>query len=114
MAAEVNALSKAYDLTKWMAERVARFPKSHHYTVGQRLVNTLLDVQELLIEAHYSREKRMLLRRVNLQLERLRVLVRLAKDLQCLAISQYEYAAREIDLTGRLVGGWLRQQETPR
>jgi hypothetical protein len=75
------------------------------------MVNTLLDVQELLIEAHYSREKRSLLRRVNLLLERLRVLVRLAKDLRCLALSQYEYAAREIDLTGRLVGGWLRQQE---
>lgn len=36
MAAEINALSKAYDLTKWMVERVARFPKTHHYTIGQR------------------------------------------------------------------------------
>jgi len=58
MTSEVNALSKAYDLTLLMAERVARFPKAHHYTVGQRMVTTLLDVQELLIEAHYSKEKR--------------------------------------------------------
>ncbi len=93
MAAEVTALAKAYDLTLWMAERVTRFPRAHHYTIGQRMVNTLLDVQELLIEAHYSKEKRPLLRRVNLLLERLRVLVRLAKDLRCLSLSQYEYAA---------------------
>ena len=64
MAAEVTALSKAYDLTVWTAERVARFPRTHHYTIGQRMVTTLLDVQELLIEAHYSKEKRTLLRRV--------------------------------------------------
>jgi hypothetical protein len=114
MGAEVNVLSKAYDLTRWVAERVARFPKSHHYTIGERMLNTLLDIQELLIEAHYSREKRSLLWRVNLLLERLRVLVRLAKDLRCLGFSQYEYAAREIDATGRLVGGWLRQQESLR
>ena len=111
MAAEVTALSKAYDLTVWTAERVARFPRTHHYTIGQRMVTTLLDVQELLIEAHYSKEKRTLLRRVNLLLERLRLLVRLSKDLRCLSLSQYEFSARAINETGRLVGGWLRQQE---
>ena len=60
MASPATALAKAYDLTLWMAERVARFPRTHHYTVGQRMVTTLLDVQELLIEAHYSKEKRSL------------------------------------------------------
>jgi hypothetical protein len=105
-----TALSKAYDLTCWTAERVARFPRTHGVTVGQRLVNTLLDAQELLVEAYYSREKRALLRRVNLGLERLRVLFRLAKDLRCLSESQYEFAVRQVDETGRLVGGWLRQQ----
>lgn len=98
MGSEVTALAKAYALTRWLAERVARFPKAHHYTVGQRMVNTLLDVQELLIEAHYSKEKRELLRRVNLLLERLRLLTRLAKDLHCLSLSQYEFAAA----TGRM------------
>lgn len=108
MAAEVTALSKADDLTVWTAERVARFPRTHHYTIGQRMVNTLLDVQELLIDAHYTREKRERLRRVNLLLERLRLLVRLAKDLRCLSLSQYEFSARAINETGHLVGGWLR------
>lgn len=28
MASEVTALSKAYDLTVWTAERVARFPRT--------------------------------------------------------------------------------------
>ncbi len=110
MSSEVTAFSKAYDLTIWTAERVSRFPRSYNLTVGQRMVNTLLDVQERLVEAHYSKEKRALLRGVNLLLERLRVLVRLSKDLHCLSLSQYEYAAREINETGRLVGGWIRQQ----
>jgi hypothetical protein len=111
MQSEVTAFTKAYDLTLWMAERMARFPAPHRHTVGTRMVTTLLDAQELLVEAHYSREKRNLLRRVNLLLERLRVLIRLAKDLRCLAPAQYEFAARAIDETGRMVGGWLRQQD---
>ncbi len=70
MATEATALAKAYDLTVWMAERVARFPRTHHYTIGQRMVESLLDVQGLLIEAHYSKEKRVLVRVVSCHLPR--------------------------------------------
>lgn len=109
MASEARALTVAYDLTLWCAERVSRFPKRYQHTVGQRMLDTLLDVQGTLVEANYRRERAALLRDVNLQLEKLRVLVRLAKDLRCLAISQYEFAAKQIDVVGRLVGGWLRR-----
>ena len=34
--------------------------------------------------------------------------MRLAKDLQCLKVESYAFAAKSIDEVGRLVGGWLR------
>ena len=36
--------------------------------------------------------------------------MRLAKDLQCLKVESYAFAAKSIDEIGRLVGGWLRSR----
>jgi len=36
--------------------------------------------------------------------------MRLAKDLQCLKVHSYGFAAKAIDEIGRLVGGWLRSR----
>ena len=41
-------------------------------------------------------------------LEILRFQMRLAKDLQCLKVESYGFAAKAIDEIGKLVGGWLK------
>ena len=46
----------------------------------------------------------------NLTLEVLRFQMRLAKDLQCLKVESYGFAAKAIDEIGRLIGGWLRSR----
>jgi hypothetical protein len=51
-----------------------------------------------------------LLEEANLTPEILRFQMRLAKDLQCLKVQSYGFAARAIDDIGRLVGGWLRSR----
>jgi len=62
----------------------------------------------LLIRAKYTRNRQELLHQANLSLEVLRFQVRLAKDLQCLKVESYGFAAKAIDEVGRLVGGWLK------
>jgi hypothetical protein len=59
-------------------------------------------------EALVARNRTPMQRAVNLKLEQLRYLVRLATDLKFLDPRRYEHAARAIDEIGRLVGGWLR------
>jgi hypothetical protein len=65
-------------------------------------------VLEGLIDATYARAVTAILGRVNLLLEKLRFLIRIAKDLHYLDLRRYEHAARAIDEIGRLVGGWIR------
>jgi hypothetical protein len=48
-------LSKWYEYTKWVISRVDQFPKNQRFILGQRLVDTSLDIQECLIEGAYSR-----------------------------------------------------------
>jgi hypothetical protein len=52
------------------------------------------------------------LKDANLKLEILRFQVRLAKDLECLQVKSYAFAAKQIDEIGKLVGGWLRSGKT--
>ena len=71
---------------------------------------TLGVILELLTEASYTRDKRDLLRRANLRLERLRYLIRLAKDLHLFSMKQYEFAVNAMSAIGNEIGGWARQQ----
>lgn len=43
------------DLTLWVIERVAKFPRDHKFTLGDRLVETCLDIITDLVEAHPAR-----------------------------------------------------------
>lgn len=61
-------------------------------------------------EATYTKERHGILVRINLLLEKLRYLFRLAKDLRHLDLRRYEHASEELDEVGRLVGGWLKTQ----
>ena len=102
------ALEKAYQFVLWLIPTVEKFPRSQKFLLGDRLQSTALDMLEGLIEATYTREASPVLRRVNLLLERLRVLARLAKDLALLDLRRYEFAERAVDEIGRRVGGWLK------
>ncbi|MBM3559756.1 MAG: diversity-generating retroelement protein Avd [Alphaproteobacteria bacterium] len=103
------ALECLYRFVLWLVPTVEKFPRAQKFLLGDRIQETALDALERLIEATYDRERRAPLRQANLALEKLRFLLRLACDLRCLDARRYEYAARSLDETGRLVGGWLRK-----
>ncbi len=102
------ALERAYQFLLWLIPTVEKFPRTQKFLLGDRIQGTALDVLEGLIEATYTREAAPILRRVNLLLEKLRFLFRLAKDLGHLDPRRYEHAARNLDEVGRLVGGWIK------
>lgn len=102
------ALDKAYQFLVWLIPTLEKFPRGQRFLLGDRIETVALDVLEGLIEATYTRETRAILARVNLLLEKLRHLIRLAKDLHYLDLRRYEFAARATDEIGRLVGGWMK------
>jgi hypothetical protein len=65
-----------------------------------------------VVEARYTRRKVDRLRAINLKLERLRILLRITHDLQLLPHKSYEFATRSLDEIGRMIGAWLKQQES--
>jgi 23S rRNA-intervening sequence protein len=102
------AIEAHYQFLAWLVPTIEKFPKSHRFTIGDRIETIAIDVLEALIEATYTRERTQHLRRANLGIEKLRFLLRLAADLRVLDRRRYEYAARTLDETGRLIGGWMK------
>lgn len=102
------ALEAAYQLVLWVTPTVDKYPRNLKFTLGDRTIAAALDVLDRLIEATYARDRASQLSAANLALERLRFFFRLASDLKVLDLRRYEHAARLIDETGRLVGGWMK------
>jgi len=107
---ELIVITKTYDLILWSCNHTIKFPRNHRFVLGERIERNLYDLLETLIRAKYTKHRQRLLEDANLTLEILRFQMRLAKDLQCLKINCYGFAAKSIDEIGRLVGGWLRSR----
>ena len=88
------ALEAHYRFLAWLIPAVEKFPKSHKFTIGDRIQTIALDVLEALVEATYTKERGQHLRRANLGIEKLRLLLRLAADLTMLDRRRYERSAR--------------------
>jgi hypothetical protein len=97
-----------YKTTDWLLDKCDRFPKQTRFTIAGRLANLSLETLELITEATYAREKRALLTRVNLVLEKMRLLLRLCFERRYLSMAQYEFIQTEINTAGRMCGGWLK------
>jgi len=105
---ELTVITKTYDLILWSCNHTSQFPRNHRFVLGERLERNLYDLLDTLIQAKYTRQRQPLLEQANLVLEILRFQMRLAKDLQCLKVNSYAFAAKAIDEIGKLVGGWLK------
>jgi len=105
---ELVVIAKTYDLILWSCNHTSKFPRNHRFVLGERIEGNLYTLLETLIQAKYTRQRQPLLDKANLLLEILRFQMRLAKDLQCLKVDSYGFAAQAIDEIGKLVGGWLK------
>jgi hypothetical protein len=108
MPKEVDAITKLYDFILWIVPKIEKFPRKQKFLISDRIETLMLEILDLLIEAAYSKSKNVALRSANLRLEKLRYLVRLAKDLRLINLKSYEYSAGAINAVGISIGGWLR------
>lgn len=104
---ELLVLQKWEELTSWLLDRTAGWPKCVRFTLTQRIEDHALDVTEMLVLARYDRRRRpRLLHEVNLRLERMRYLLRLARSRNATTRRSFEAALRGIDECGRMIHGW--------
>ena len=102
---------KWMEFITWLLPVTSKFPKHHRFTLVDRIDNLALDITENLIEARYSSDATPILKQANLRLEKLRILLRLAKDLGHLPYKSFEFAMRSMNEVGKMLGGWRKHGE---
>lgn len=105
---ELIIYQKHYDLTLYAFPIINRFPKSQRFVLGQQIETSLLQFGLLIIQANKLRQKRGKLFDADVELEKTRYLVRLAKDLQFLSLNKYENLSQRLNEIGKLLGGWIK------
>lgn len=113
---ELTISVKWLEFLKWLLPTTEKFPKRLRFTFADRINNIALDIVEDLLEGQYTsksnnRQKQAILRRMNLRLEKLRVLLRICCEQHYLSNPAYDYAMRAINEVGCMLGGWMKQQE---
>jgi len=99
----------AVELTEWSFGHTADFPKGQRFTVGQKIDNLCLNLLEEITRARFSSssQKRVcLIDEINLILELLRILWRLAESKSWISGRQCLHVNRMIDDVGRMAGAW--------
>lgn len=99
-----------YKTMQYILDRCDAMPKHTRFTISGRIVNLSIENIELITEAIYTKDRNGLLLRLNMNLEKLRIFVRLSKDRSYISLAQYEYLSEAINTTGKMVGGWLKEK----
>ena len=101
---------------------VPRYPKTRRYTLGQELEKLTLEILKLLFSvpssqnrfprhecrSFFAQNKIGLLNQISVNLDLVKVLLRLAKDTQCLKNKNYLELQTTLQEIGKMLGGWIR------
>lgn len=108
MGGEAKVLLDGYELTKEVLPAIARFPRTHRYSLGERIEGRLFDLLGFLEEARFSRERARTLAQADARLRQVGTFLRLACDLRLMSQGQYGQLCERIATIGQQIGGWLR------
>ncbi len=104
---------KTYDLLLWLLPHTRKFPKDQRFSMAQRLEKTGFDFYDCILRAAKTKKPYRLLLDADIELDKLRLSIRLCKDLQLLSFQQYEFAAKQVVEIGKLLGGWIKKENPP-
>jgi len=109
MLKDMQIFQKMYEFMLWLYPTVKKFPKSEKYVLGERIEKTALNVMDGIIASNCEFDKKETLKKTNVELEKLRIFIRLAKDQKLINFKKYETASKQINEIGKMLGGLIRK-----
>ena len=86
------------------------FPKIEKYSLGCEIQQTALDFLKLILSANGDKQNReATLQTASNTLDQLKVLVRIAWELDALSQKRYCHLVASLQPIGKMLGGWLKQ-----
>lgn len=107
---EIPICRHAYDLYKVCYLYRNSIKRQDRYVIWQRTENLVLEILEnILLASQLSKgEKLPFLNQTSVKLNLLRVILRLAKEVQAIDMKKYVNLQTIINEIGRMLGGWIK------
>jgi 23S rRNA-intervening sequence protein len=110
---EYPLFPKTYDLIVWLLPHTQKFPKSQRFVLAKRVEDAALNFQALIIKARKvtgeARAETLVL--ADVELETLRLSLRLCQEMKLLSLAQYEHVSKMLVEIGKLLGAWRSPKE---
>ena len=113
IASELKVYRDTYDLVCKVTDMQMRFPRMYKFTIGQKLMNTGLELFEYIQLANMFKESRQKhLYGFVVKFELFKTLVRMSADKKLLTVKQQADIARMTNSIGKQVSAWKNASHT--
>ncbi len=101
---------KVYDLLLLVYPLINKIPKFHKQVLGKYILEIGIYLLILIVKANKERSlaRRDLQQEISDNLDYLRILIRLAKDLRFISVKNYLTVAEKINEIGRMLSSWMK------
>jgi len=89
---------------------VKTFTKEYKYTIGEKLKNETLDLIMNIYRANIRTDKLVLIQNARENVEVIRLLIRLLKDLQQIGLERFVQVNLKIENISKQLAGWQKSQ----
>jgi len=111
MVENLTLYQKVYDLILYSFPIINQFPKSQKYVLGQQMENSMVTLLKMIVAANLERDKMLSLKKIDSELQVLKSLVRLSKDLKFINLKRYQVFSIKLTEIGKILGGWINKNK---
>jgi len=96
---------KSYDLNLEIYRTTHNFPREYKYTLGQKIKEIANELLDWIVVTNAQKDKHPYFSKIRLQIERLRIQIRVAYDLKIIKSQRLEFLNRLMEEISRQIGG---------
>jgi len=97
---------RSYDLNLEIYRTTHNFPREYKYSLGQKLKEISNELLDWIVVTNSQKDKIPYFSKMKMQIERLRIQIRVAYDLKIIKSQRLEFLNRIIEEISMQVGGW--------
>jgi len=97
---------KSYDLTLEIYQTTHNFPREYKYTLGQKIKEISNELLDWIVVTNAQEDKNPYFSKIKLQIERLRIQIRVSYDLKIIKSQRLEFLSRVLEEISMQISGW--------
>ncbi len=108
---QLPVFKTSYDLLLKLYEMISLLPKEHKYTLGEKLKTIVLNLIIGIYQANTTNNKQPIIAWLLQEIEMIKILIRVCRDIRIIAIPQYADISILVDSVAKQLRWWERSMK---